>query len=129
VAADFFLAVGRRVPLDHAARWAFVMSDLLVATHCHSCGASVNVVLIGYCGLHCSKLCWKHNELEALCDFECPYGDGGECRDDHAVSLAQSTRGRDVLKGWPMRVAQPCNNVTIATRPPIAVTHHYDPID
>lgn len=87
----------------------------------------MNVALIGYCGLHCSKLCWKMNECEALEDFTCPYGDGGECLESHAVSLAVSARHRNIHTGWPMRLSQsqPCTNPVIATKSPVAVTHHH----
>lgn len=114
--------------LDHATAWAQVMRDLLIATHCHSCGASVNVCLIGYCGTHCSKMCWKANEFELMDDFECMWGDSEACGvcNCGSVSLARSARGRDPHDGWPMRCARTCVNAAIASRSPIPVTHHYD---
>jgi hypothetical protein len=109
--------------------WALVMHDLLLATHCHSCGASVNVALIGYCGTHCSKRCWEEYEFEAMDDFVCPWAhcvDGCVICAGYKVSLARSARSRSPHEGWPMCHKRPCANAAIASRPPVPVTHHYD---
>ena len=111
--------------LDHAVAWAQVMRDLLIATHCHSCGASVNVALIGYCGTNCSKRCWAEYEFELMDDFVCMWGGCMICA-GNKVSLARSARSRDPHDGWPMCYERPCANTTIASRSPVPVTHHYD---
>ncbi len=105
--------------------WAQVMHDLLLATHCHSCGASVNVALIGYCGAHCSKRCWQEYEFELMDDFVCAWEDCAICA-GVKVSLARSVRSLGPHDGWPMLCTKPCNNTAIASRSPVSVTHHYD---
>lgn len=35
------------------AQFQEVMSDLILATHCHSCGETYPVTLRGYCSAHC----------------------------------------------------------------------------
>lgn len=111
--------------LDHVAAWVQVMRDLLIATHCHSCGASMNVCLIGYCGAHCTKMCWKMNEFELMEDFECMWGDDCAICTGSYVSLARSARSRGPHDGWPMS-HRLCTNTAIASRPPVSVTHHCD---
>jgi hypothetical protein len=109
--------------LIHRERWADVMRDLILATHCHSCGTSMNVSLIGYCGSHCSKRCWNRNEFELQEDFICPFGGCLIC-EGGTISLAHSSYHRDTLTGWPMRCERPCENIIIATRRPISIIHH-----
>ena len=57
-----------------AAKFQAVLSDLILATHCHSCGSKYAVTLHGYCSAHCSKRCWAENELEAGDDVACAHG-------------------------------------------------------
>lgn len=105
--------------------------DLLLATHCHSCGASCIVSLRGYTGQHCSKQCWKWNELEAGEDFDCPYGPDCKACAGAFVSLANSRWGRSAHDArsptgvcWPMGdTRRPCTNECIKTRPPIKVSY------
>jgi hypothetical protein len=114
--------------IAHRGLWTTIMSDLILATHCHSCGASMNVALIGYCGQHCSKGCWSTNEL-ILDEFVCPFGgydSGCKICAHEFVTHVRSRRHRNVLSGWPMRCALSFNNETIKTREPIAVSHHCD---
>jgi hypothetical protein len=82
-------------PEEHKTRleglWGAVMADLLIATHCHGCGIATPVALTGYTGTHCSKYCWKANELEAGYEFECMWGGCVVC-DGGFVSLARPAR-------------------------------------
>ena len=36
-----------------------VLQDIIQATHCHSCGKTAHVSLIGYAGKFCDKTCWR----------------------------------------------------------------------
>jgi hypothetical protein len=83
------------IPSAHKALYASVLSDLILATHCHSCGASMNVSLIGYVGQHCSKRCWSSNEM-ILDEFDCPFGGEGCCKvcDRGFVAHTRSTYHR-----------------------------------
>ena len=101
---------------------AQVLKDLLIATHCHSCGASVNVALIGYCGTNCSKRCWEAYEFDL--DFVCPWGGCVVCA-GYKVSLARSKWRRSPADGWPMCHTKPCSNAIIASQVPIPLTHHH----
>lgn len=72
-----------------------VLSDLILATHCHSCGNHYAVTLHGYCGAHCSKLCWTSNEFDVGEDeFICPHGGCKMCYSRHNVCKTQSMRHR-----------------------------------
>jgi hypothetical protein len=55
-----------------ASKFQTVLSDLILATHCHSCGDKYAVTLQGYSGTHCSRVCWVYNDLEK-------YDDEGTC--------------------------------------------------
>jgi hypothetical protein len=55
-----------------ASKFQEVLSDIILVTHCHSCGEKYAVTLHGYCGSHCSRVCWASNDLEA-------YDDEGAC--------------------------------------------------
>lgn len=58
--------------------WSVVMTELVMATHCHGCGAEFKVLFSGYCRQYCSKSCWR-DELDAGEDFECPHGGCAIC--------------------------------------------------
>ncbi len=103
---------------DFKSAWTIVMSDLLLATHCHGCGAVFNVALRGYCGQYCNKSCWRA-ELDAGEDFECPLGGGCVVCADGFVSLANNRHAP--LGEWPMGRPRPCANACLLTREPVKV--------
>lgn len=67
-----------------------VMSDLVLATHCHSCARTYAVTLRGYCGAHCSKSCWASNEFDLGDDAICPHGGCKMCDPRHNICKTQS---------------------------------------
>jgi hypothetical protein len=99
---------------DNQIKFNDVLSDLMLATHCHGCGVNMKVCLYGYCGIFCSKSCWKfiqrdYDEYQCDCGkdnctglcnykYECPFKKykNYECKyckfgtDKHRVSFARS---------------------------------------
>lgn len=67
-----------------------VLSDIILATHCHSCGSKCAVTLHGYCSVHCSKRCWVNNDLEAGDDADCPHGGCKMCDPRALVAITRS---------------------------------------
>ena len=132
----YFLQSFRMSSSSFREAFAAVLSDLILATHCHSCGGEYHVSLRGYCGVHCSKSCWKYNEYypsisEELYEetgevleeggFTCPFGGCKHCVEGTRVGLALTARhsGGSV---WPMMPKKPCTNECIKTRRPVART-------
>jgi hypothetical protein len=79
--------------LVHKLRMASVLSSLIIATHCHSCGDEYYATLRGYCGAHCSKGCWSTNEFYPETEFVCPFGGCIVC-DCGSVATTRSVRHR-----------------------------------
>ena len=131
---DFFAGEGPMPSEAHKTAWSAVMRDLVIATHCHSCGGAGVICLRGYTGTHCSKRCWKINEFELLDDFVCLFG-GCKICDGGFVSLAQSMWHRPLANSqsssgacWPMMgMFAPCTNECIRTRRPIDIVFGFEP--
>ena len=110
---------------EHRDLWAEVMNDLKLATHCHSCGASGAICLRGYVGQHCSKQCWKWNELSADDEFDCL--NGPDCKTCAGVFVSRANSrwhrayhdsGSPTGACWPMGdTRRPCANECVRMRP------------
>ena len=71
-----------------------VLQDIKLATHCHSCGEHYAVTLHGYCGAHCSRLCWTSKEFDDEEHFVCPHGGCKICHSHHRICITRSMRHR-----------------------------------
>lgn len=90
-----------------------VLSDLMLATHCHSCGDKYAVTLHGYSGAHCSRGCWASNDLEKYDDDDeivCVHGGCKMCGARNNVCKTQSMYHRPwdyskviAIPGWNSR--------------------------
>ena len=94
----------------YASKFQAVLSDLMLATHCHSCGDKYAVTLHGYCGSHCSRVCWASNELENYDEVVCVHGGCKMCDTRHNICETRSMyhRREDYSKvvaipGWNSR--------------------------
>jgi hypothetical protein len=76
--------------VDITLKFKAVLSDLILATHCHSCGCKYAVTLQGYCSAHCSKRCWSTNELEVGDDAVCVHGGCKMCDPRYPVAKTRS---------------------------------------
>jgi hypothetical protein len=90
-----------------------VMVDLLAATHCHGCGNTCPVTLVGYVGRYCRKGCW--NKLAHIGGCDCQY-----CERRASLSKVISVYHRPYYNSmsptrfvWPM--GPPCTNPCIMT--------------
>ena len=117
-----------------------VLQDIILVTHCHTCGIKYNVCFFGYVGEHCSKRCWKCNPEDDYYEAQdedsighdpdtckwCNYN-GSICHANprHFVSHYgyQSPTGAI----WPMKhYSIPCDNECIKTRPTIRIPEYND---
>ncbi len=47
----------------HQIKFNNVLVDLLISTHCHGCGKTGHVGLLGYVNHYCNKSCWRYVEF------------------------------------------------------------------
>jgi hypothetical protein len=126
---------------DHRINYAEVLSDLILATHCHACGIAMPVCLIGYVGAYCVKKCWKYGEFYPILDgkeFKCPFGGCKNCGGDDCIGgvsyanskyhLAWDNSRSPTGVCWRMGdTHKPCNNLCIKERSPVLVPYIEDP--